>query len=149
MRPARTPARERREGARRHLAGPDRESIGALVDRDDGDRMQTTEAWLARTTCGRWHVRTGSCTATFARRRILDMTPNDNRREGATMFFRAFVAMLTADAFDRHMRDQQYRAWAAAEETRAAAANAPHRPLFAPPAGSGAYDLRQPERPNY
>jgi hypothetical protein len=65
------------------------------------------------------------------------------------MFFRAFIAMLTADAFDRHKREQQYRAWAATEEARAAAANAPHRPLFAAPAGSGAYDLRRPERPNY
>jgi hypothetical protein len=65
------------------------------------------------------------------------------------MFFRAFVAMLTADAFDRHMREQQYRAWAATEAARAAAANAPHRPLFAPPAGSGEYDLSRPERPTY
>jgi hypothetical protein len=64
------------------------------------------------------------------------------------MFFRAFVAMLTADAFDRHMREQQYRAWAATEEARAAAANAPHRPLLAPPAGSRAYDPSRPERPN-
>jgi hypothetical protein len=66
------------------------------------------------------------------------------------MFFRAFVAMLTADALDRHMREQQYRAWVAAEEARAAAAaNGPDRPLFAPPPGSGEYDLRWPERPNY
>lgn len=65
------------------------------------------------------------------------------------MLWRAFVAMLTADAFDRHMREQQYRAWVAAEEARAAAANGPHRPLFAPPPGAREYDPRRPERPNY
>jgi hypothetical protein len=57
--------------------------------------------------------------------------------------------MLTADAFDRRMREQQYRAWVASEEARAAAANGPHRSLFAPPPGSGVFDLRRPERPNY
>jgi hypothetical protein len=57
--------------------------------------------------------------------------------------------MLTADAFDRRMREQQYCAWVAAEEARAAAANGPHRPLFAPPPGAREYDPRRPERPNY
>jgi hypothetical protein len=65
------------------------------------------------------------------------------------MFFRAFVAMLTADAFDRHMREQQYRAWVAIEEARAATATGPHRPMFAPSPGSGEDDLSRPERPNY
>jgi hypothetical protein len=50
------------------------------------------------------------------------------------MFFRALIAMVTADAFDRHMREEQYRGWVAAEEARAAAAAGQHRPLFAPPA---------------
>jgi hypothetical protein len=59
------------------------------------------------------------------------------------MFWRAFVAMVTADAIDRHRREQQYRTWAAA---RAVAANAPRRPMFAPPANP-AYDLTRPERP--
>jgi hypothetical protein len=54
------PARDDHQGARRHLPGPDRVAIGALV-----------------------------------------------AREGATMFSRAFVAVLTADAFDRHMHQQQ------------------------------------------
>ena len=62
------------------------------------------------------------------------------------MFWRAFLAMVTADAIDRHRRDQQYRTWAAAEEARVAAANAPRRPLFAPPPTPG-YDLTRPERP--
>lgn len=62
------------------------------------------------------------------------------------MFFKALMAMVTADAFDRHMRDQQYRAWVAAEEARAAAASGAHRRLFAPPARAQ-YDSRRPERP--
>ena len=62
------------------------------------------------------------------------------------MFWRAFVAMVTADAIDRHRREQQYRTWAAKEKARAAAANAPRRPVFAPPA-TPAYDLTRPERP--
>jgi hypothetical protein len=62
------------------------------------------------------------------------------------MFWRAFLAMVTADAIDRHRREQQYRAWVAAAEARIAAAEAPRRPLFAPPA-SPTYDLRRPERP--
>jgi hypothetical protein len=62
------------------------------------------------------------------------------------MFWRAFLAIVTADAIDRHRREQQYRAWVAAEEARAAAANGPHRPLYAPPA-EPQYDLQRPERP--
>jgi len=54
--------------------------------------------------------------------------------------------MVTADAFDRHMREQQYRGWVAAEEARTAAAAGQHRPLFAPPAPAQ-YDPRRPERP--
>jgi hypothetical protein len=62
------------------------------------------------------------------------------------MFWRAFLAMVTADAIDRHRREQQYRTWAAAEEARAVAANAPRRPVFGPPA-TPTYDLTRPERP--
>jgi hypothetical protein len=59
------------------------------------------------------------------------------------MIFRAFIAMVTADAIDRHMREQQYRARIAAEQARAAAARAAHsRPLEAP-----GFDPRRPERP--
>ena len=36
--------------------------------------------------------------------------------------------MITADAIDRHMREQQHRGWVAAEEARFAAAGAPRRP---------------------
>lgn len=63
------------------------------------------------------------------------------------MFLRAFLAMVTADAIDRHRREQQYWAWVAAEEARVAASNGPRRPLFAPPAECSEYDLRRPERP--
>jgi hypothetical protein len=59
------------------------------------------------------------------------------------MFWRAFLAMVTADAIDRHTREQQYRTWA---EIRVAAARAPRWPLFAPPATPGC-DLTRPERP--
>jgi hypothetical protein len=63
------------------------------------------------------------------------------------MFFRAFVAMVAADAFDRHMRDQQYRARVAAEEARAAAVAGSHRSVFAAPVERRGYDPRWPERP--
>lgn len=62
------------------------------------------------------------------------------------MFWRAFVAMVTADAIDRHRREQQYRTWTAAEQARVAAAGTPRRPLFALPA-TPRYDLTRPERP--
>lgn len=60
------------------------------------------------------------------------------------MFLRAFLAMVTADAVDRRMRQRQYRAWVAAEEARVAA-DPRARPLFfrEPPA----FDPRWPERP--
>ena len=61
------------------------------------------------------------------------------------MFFKAVMAMVAADAFDRHMREQQYRAWVAAEEARARATGAP--PLFTAPGEPAAYDPRRPERP--
>jgi hypothetical protein len=59
------------------------------------------------------------------------------------MILRAFIAMITADAIDRHMREQQHRGWVAAEETRFAAAAAPRRPLLVFPG----FDPRRPERP--
>jgi hypothetical protein len=61
------------------------------------------------------------------------------------MFWRAFLAMVTADAIDRHRREQQYRAWVAAEEARVVA-EGPRRPLFAPPKDPP-YDVQRPERP--
>jgi hypothetical protein len=59
------------------------------------------------------------------------------------MIFRAFIAMVTADAIDRHLREQQRRAWLAAEQARAGAALASQRESLTP---SG-FDPRQPERP--
>ena len=60
------------------------------------------------------------------------------------MFLRAFVAMVTADAFDRRRREQQYRAWVAAEEARVAA-DPRARLLFV--REPRAFDPRWPERP--
>jgi hypothetical protein len=59
------------------------------------------------------------------------------------MILRAFIAMIAADAIDRHMREQQHRGWVAAEEARFAAAGAPRRPLLVFPG----FDPRRPERP--
>ena len=41
------------------------------------------------------------------------------------MFFRAFAALVAADAFDRRMRERQRRAWIAADNARAAATHTP------------------------
>ena len=60
------------------------------------------------------------------------------------MFFRVLAAIVTADAFDRHLREQQRRAWAAEEARRQAAASTAGSPAQAAPAGR---DLRAPERP--
>jgi hypothetical protein len=60
------------------------------------------------------------------------------------MFIRALMTMLAADAVDRHMREQQHRAWLAACEARAAAATRP----AAPPPGMPAFDPARPERPS-
>lgn len=63
------------------------------------------------------------------------------------MFFRVLAAIVTADAIDRRMRDQQRRAWAAEQARRQAGAPAP--PV---PPGWGAPVLQDrssasPERP--
>ena len=60
------------------------------------------------------------------------------------MILRAFIAMITADAIDRHMREQQHRGWVAAEQARFAAAGASRRP---PLAVLPDFDPRRPERP--
>jgi hypothetical protein len=41
------------------------------------------------------------------------------------VFFKVLAAIVTADAFDRHMREQQYRAWLAQDELRKGGAAAP------------------------
>jgi hypothetical protein len=58
------------------------------------------------------------------------------------MILRAFIAIVAADAIDRHRREQQHRAWVAADQARAAA-DAPSRP----PLASGRFDPLRPERP--
>jgi hypothetical protein len=66
------------------------------------------------------------------------------------VFFKALVAMVTADAFDRHMRDRQYRAWAANEQQRAAVSRTAltrSARQIAPPYSAPKHDLRFPERP--
>ena len=59
------------------------------------------------------------------------------------MFIRAFITMVAADAVDRHMREQQRRAWIAEGRARAEAVAARHQPP-APPAGC---DPSRRERP--
>ena len=44
------------------------------------------------------------------------------------MFFRVLAAMVTADAFDRRMREQQRRAWLAHEQLRRSGAATPAVP---------------------
>lgn len=56
--------------------------------------------------------------------------------------FKFFAAMVTADAIDRHLRDQQHRAWADEDERRRAS----HTVLERGPARSG-WDSTLPERP--
>jgi hypothetical protein len=63
------------------------------------------------------------------------------------MFWRAFLAMVTADAVDRHRRERQYRAWVAAEAARVAESNGRRQPLIAPPPPPSEYDPGRPERP--
>lgn len=65
------------------------------------------------------------------------------------MFFRVLAAIVTADAFDRHMREQQRCAWGAEEARRQAAASAlpPAPGAGVPTAPGGAWDSRAPERP--
>jgi hypothetical protein len=59
---------------------------------------------------------------------------------------KVFAAIVTADAVDRHMREQQHRAWVA-EDARRRADQAPGtdpRRLTGPSAG---WDAAAPERP--
>ncbi len=65
--------------------------------------------------------------------------------KGNRMLLTAVMAMVAADAFDRHRREQQYHAWVAAEEARARVTGA--TPLFTAPALPAAFDPRRPERP--
>lgn len=63
--------------------------------------------------------------------------------------FKFFAAMITADAIDRHAREQQHRAWVAEDERRRAS----HAALESgagqrPDAGRhSAWDSTVPERP--
>ena len=63
------------------------------------------------------------------------------------MFLRVLTAMLAADAFDRHMREQQRQRWQAHDRRH----QAPHPPDVPPPAGRQhphrATTFSQPERP--
>jgi hypothetical protein len=64
------------------------------------------------------------------------------------MFFKVLAAIVTADAFDRHMREQQHRAWAAeaaAPHGRTPAAS--RAPLGTQANDAPAWDLQRPERP--
>jgi hypothetical protein len=67
------------------------------------------------------------------------------------MFFKALVAMVTADAVDRRMRDRQYKTWVAAEQRRAAAADpglrGAQQQLESARIDERRLNLRAPERP--
>ncbi len=64
------------------------------------------------------------------------------------MFFRVLAAMVTADAFDRRMREQQRRAWLAQDQLRRSGPAAPMiSPRSAPPdAQPAGWDSAAPER---
>lgn len=63
------------------------------------------------------------------------------------MFFKVLAAMVTADAFDRHKREQQHRAWVAADAGRAATPGAAPAPAHVvPPATAGTFDVPARER---
>ena len=58
------------------------------------------------------------------------------------MFVRAFITMVAADAVDRHLREQQHRAWLAQQQARAGG------PAWPPaPAARPAHEPRQSQRP--
>lgn len=62
------------------------------------------------------------------------------------MFFKVLAAMVTADAFDRHRREQQRRAWIAADASRPASPVTVPTPQV-PPTRADALDLSAPQRP--
>src|SRR5438093_880270 len=88
---------------------------------------------------------TGGCAETSSPHAALAGTRNANP-ERSTMFIRAFITMVAADAVDRHLREQQHSASVAAEPARAAAVG-PHRAPVEPPRAPGSYDPMRPERP--
>jgi hypothetical protein len=61
------------------------------------------------------------------------------------VFFKVLAAIVTADAFDRHMREQQHRAWASQMALGAAPADRPKHQPGASRVQRG--DLTAPERP--
>jgi hypothetical protein len=65
------------------------------------------------------------------------------------VFFKVLAAIVTADAFDRHMREQQHRAWAAQEAPHGAGAPASASPGGSQVAGVSSWDSGAPERPTY
>lgn len=65
------------------------------------------------------------------------------------MFFKVLAAMVTADAFDRHRREQQRRAWMAADTGQTATPGAAPAPVrVVPPATAGTFNLSARERPS-
>lgn len=63
------------------------------------------------------------------------------------MFFKVLTAIVTADAFDRHMREQQHRAWVAEEARRQAAAVTPMATPGQDRTSADASAWSAPERP--
>ena len=64
------------------------------------------------------------------------------------MFFKVLAAMVTADAFDRRMREQQRRAWLAQDQLRRSGTAAPLTAPDSAPTGRqpAGWDSRAPER---
>ena len=73
------------------------------------------------------------------------------RREEFNVFFEVLAAIVTADAFDRHMREQQHRAWIAQDAPRGARAAAPAsgHPSGPTSGGPSGWDAGAPERPTW
>jgi hypothetical protein len=59
---------------------------------------------------------------------------------------KVFAAIVTADAIDRHMREQQHRAWIA-EDARGQADRAPGLDPRRPTVTRAGWDAAAPERP--
>jgi hypothetical protein len=62
------------------------------------------------------------------------------------MFFRVLAALVAADALDRHEREREHAAWAAAEADRLMAACV-ERLTIGPARKAPGWDPRAPERP--
>lgn len=63
------------------------------------------------------------------------------------MFFKVLAAIVTADALDRHMREQQHRAWIAGDAARRDACTVPGRRPSRASDVERWWEAEAPERP--